>query len=201
MTTSPPLLPFNKKLVNSTFRGSAIKGLTENSALTVEFTTQTIISGYPQVVSAFKEMKIIRAKVWAYTTLSTTATGTITMITAPPELVQSKTTAVFAAAAPGAITRRVWQPLHGVYYPTEPTERDWFDIGSTHKVFSVQFFPKDLPKTDSVAAAVEIQLVWDVHVQLRGQKNGVSLSPDAFQESYVMAPSEEAFEKLNMDER
>lgn len=204
MTNSPPLLPFNRKLVNTTFRGSAIKGIEENNVLNVVFTTQTIIAGYPQVVAAFKEMKILRAKVWAYTTLSAAASGTITMITCPPELAQSKTTAEFVAAAPGAITRKVWQPLHGVYYPTEPTERDWFDIGSTHSVFVVQLFPKDLPKSDSTTPKNEVQFVWDVHVQLRGQKNGVTQhTPDCYYEQYATTSpaSEEQFVKLRIDAR
>lgn len=202
MTTSPPLLPFNRRLVNSTFRGSALKGIQDGAITTVSFNAQTIIAGYPQVVSAFKEMKILRVKVWAYTTLSSAAAGTITMITCPVDLIQPRTTAVFAAAAPGAITRKVWQPLHGVYYPTEPSERDWFDIGSTNAVFAVQLFPKDLPKSDSTGPAYEIQLIWDAHVQLRGQKNGVQQNaPESHIERYVDVPTEEQFEKLNMDVR
>lgn len=178
LTATPPLLPFNRKAVNSTFRSAITQSISNNSFLTLSFYTKTLVEGYPHVFESFKEMKVVRVKIWAYTTLPTSASGIITMITSPADLSQKKTTATLAAAAPGAITRKIYQPLRGVWFPTEPSERDWFPIGNDSTkdklLFTVQFFPSNLPKTDSTTAAHGLTLIIDAHVQLRGQINGVT---------------------------
>lgn len=139
---------------------------------------------------SFKEMKVVRVKIWAYTTLPTSASGIITMITSPADLSQKKTTAVLAAAAPGAITRKIYQPLRGVWFPTEPSERDWLTIDNSKLLFTVQFFPSNLPKSDSTTAANGLTIIIDAHVQLRGQLNGVKgTDPLAVNTPYDAVPA------------
>lgn len=160
---------------NAVFRSSHMHELKPDTYLSLVFRTQTLVSGYPQVVAAFKEIKVLKVKVWAYTSLSTSSPGTLTMITCPMGLAQKNSTQKLAVAAPGAITRKIWQPLHGVYFPTEPSERDWLPIDTQHLVFDLEFFPWNIPvpaELNEVQYA-QIQIIVDAHVMLRGQRNGV----------------------------
>lgn len=201
MSSQPPLLPFNRILGNSVFRSSTRHDLTNDSFLGLDYHTQTIVSGYPQVVAAYKEMRVVRVNVWAYTTLSTASPGIMTMITVPLGLAQKRSTVILAAASPGAITRKVWQPLRGCYFPTEPTERDWLPIDTQHIVFSLEFYLHGLKDDKDNDITTEIVVVLDAHVLLRGQRNGVQGAPPVERYCRLVAPTTcPGFEELTIEQ-
>lgn len=170
MTTTPPLLNFNKQLMNTVIRGSTVKGITNNSLLVVDFTVASLIASYSQLVSVFTEFKIARVKVWAYTTLSTSASGVATMLVTPHDEVSPATSYEQLTSTPGAIVRRIWQPFHGNYYPTSPSDREWFIADSKKQLCTLHFFAKDIPAPNDAVTKNEIQIVWDVHIKCRGLK-------------------------------
>lgn len=193
---APPLQPFNKKLMNTVVRGCVFKTIQESSLLVIDFTVQAVISSYPQLTSCFKEIRIKRVNVWMYTTLSAASSGTITLAVCPKDEINPSATPVTLATTPGSITRRVWQSLHAMYYPTEPDERNWFPIKQDKHLFVVQIIGKDLPKPgNSINPDVlDVQIVWDAHVELRGQAIVKGILP-----SRTYPPITEEFEVVNMN--
>lgn len=38
---------------------------------------------------------------------------------------------------PGSMVRKTWQNISAVWFPTEPTDRDWYGVGSSNTILSV----------------------------------------------------------------
>lgn len=180
MTAAPPLLNFNKQLMDTVIRGTKtfrlkpnqinVTGLLYTQRRRFNFTIKSLISGYSHLVDVFSEFKIVKVRVWAYTTLSTSAPGIATMVVTPSDYIPKSTSYEQLTVIPGAITRRIWQPLHSVYYPTSPSERNWFPSSETKVLFSLLFMARDIPPPDSTAYENELQVIWDVHLRCRGLK-------------------------------
>lgn len=182
MTTAPPLQSFNKQLMNTVLRGSVTKGISNNSLLVVDFSVKELMSSYSQLPALFSEFKIQRVKVWAYTTLSTASSGVATLLVAPSDEVSQKITSDQLASSPGAITRRIWQPFHCNYYPTSPSEREWFGSDLNRQLLTLQFLARDIPTPSDAVTKNELQIIWDVHVRCRGLKIAKSENPlDSFE--------------------
>lgn len=170
MSSLPPPIPFNNLKCNTVLRGSSTKKIQENVLVVADFSVAAIISGFPQIVAVFKEIKISKVKVWLVTTLSTSSSGVISFAITPKDMVNAKDTYAGFSCTPGVMTRKSFQTLHGQYHPTEPDERNWFPINSTRQLFTAQIFAKDLPTSNSTNdTAVEVQLIWDAHVMFRGR--------------------------------
>jgi hypothetical protein len=201
MKSIPPMVPFNRTMMNSIVRGSSFGLLEENSVTFKPFTIQTMISGFSQLVSCFTEIKILKVFVWMTTTMPTSSTGVITMITTPTdEFAQpTKVTYQSLAAVPGAITRKVYQTLHGVYYPTEPKEKDWFKIDDNKTFFNVYWIGKDLPTGDAIRKINDYQLIWDAHIKVRGRVVPMSTTEEGlpFRQATNKAKPPEAFESIS----
>lgn len=208
MTAAPPLMPFNRSLMNTTLRGSSVKTFASSALLTLDFTTDVIFSAYASLVNAFREVKVQRVKVWVYTSLSSSSSGLATMIVAPKDEINAAESLATVTSSPGAITRKIWQPFHGVYYPTEPDERNWFTTSDKRHLFVLQFYAQDLPPVNSANEKRELQIVWDAHVRFRGQSSSTkavyipSRDDDACHSSKDddagRTPSSD-FEQLNID--
>lgn len=169
MSSLPPLLPFNSLKCNTTFRGSIIRAIQENSLTVIDFTVASLFSPYAQIGACFKEVKVLKVKLWLVTTLSASSSGVISFCVSPKDLVNAKDSYANFSCTPGVMTRKSYQTLHGQYFPTEPDERNWFPIIGSQHLFTVQIFGKDLPKPSGTTTAVDVQIIWDAHLQFRGR--------------------------------
>lgn len=207
VAASPPLINFNKTLMNTVIRASSTKGIQESNLETLIYSVNNLISGYPQLVSTFKEIKIKRVNVWTMSTCSTAASGSITMLVAPTAEVNSTETWDQLTVTPGASTKRIWQTVRGVYYPTEPDERNWMPISSKKPMFTVLLMVKDIPADNSVSSKCEVQVITDVHVVVRGRAAVKAGNPSHIAESIVdedssphdIEPPDDGFAHLSMD--
>lgn len=169
MSSLPPLTSFNGLKCNTVLRSSVIKGISENMLQVVDFTTSSLFASYPQLTSVFKEVKVCKVKVWLVTTLSSASSGVISLCVTPKDLVNSQDTYAGFSCTPGVMTRKSFQTLHGLYYPTEPDERNWFLISAKRHLFTAQIWAKDLPKPTGTSTTVDVQLIYDAHVMFRGR--------------------------------
>lgn len=170
MTSAPPLLSFNRQLMNTVLRGSMTIGISAGTLYSENFNVKSLISGYSQLVSVFTEFKVTRVRVWAYTTLSTSAPGVASMVVTPSDYIPQTATYEQITVIPGAITRRIWQPFHCVYYPTSPNEKDWFLSSEAKTLFTLMFMCKDVAAPEAATYKNELQIIWDVHIRCRGLK-------------------------------
>lgn len=171
-----PLQPFNKQLVNTVLRGSHTVGFQNNSLLVVDFTSEAIIAAYPQLFQSFREIKIQKVRVWLQTLSGTSSPGVISMIVAPKDEINSKATYDVVASTPGSITGKAFSTLHGVYFPTEPDERNWFLHSTNKHLFSVCFMAQGMA-SNALANELKIQIVWDAHVRMRGLTSSATAFP------------------------
>lgn len=163
-----PLQPFNRQLMNTVLRGSTTKSFNDNSLLIVEFTSDALLGAYSQIFASFREIKIQRVHVWVQTLCSTATSGVFTIVVAPKDVINNKATYDQLASTPGSISGRAFNTLHGLYYPTQPDERNWFPKHSTKSLFVVQFMSNGIPKENTINPSLKLQLVWDAHVRARG---------------------------------
>jgi len=195
-TALPPLVPFNRCLMNTVLRGVATKKFEVNSLLAVDFATTAIFGAYSQLISSFREVKIMKVRVWITTSFNASSSGQFVMITCPKDELDSHGKFDTLASTPGAIIRKVYQPAYGIYYPTEPSERDWFLTSSAKQLFVVLLLFKDVAKQNGVNPdpPLEFTLTWDAHVKFRGKAKGSSSSIDCRDLS-----NDPDFEKINID--
>lgn len=182
MTAAPPMLNFNKQLMNTVIRGSKVVAFKSGDLVRHQFTFKTILEAYPQLPAVFSQFKIQRVKVWAYTTVSTSSAGIGTLMTVPIKEAEAKYSYEQLTATPGAITRRIWQPFHTCYYPTSPSEREWFGNGVSRQLFEVLFCAKDVPPPDATTWSTELQIIWDAHIRCRGLNTQTTVEDHALQE-------------------
>lgn len=174
ITSYPPLVSFNKQLLNTTLRFTSTGSFQVDSLIAHDFTVKTLFTGYPQLVSCFKELKIIRAKVWITPAAGMNSAGFYTICVTPHDLINPSETFTGLSSNPGSMTRKVFQPLHGSYFPTEPDERNWFPASSDKHLFVVQLMANSLDASGSTnQTKIAYQLVCDVHMRFRGRVSTV----------------------------
>lgn len=171
MTSAPPLQNFNKILSNTVLRGSSSDKIQVSSLVAIDFTKSNLFADYSSLAAAYKECKIKKVCVWVSTNLSATSPGLWTSIVAPVDEINGKDTYSMLSASPGSYTRKIFQPLHGVYYPTEPAERNWFDTKSKDYLFTLQVMTSEMPPNNSIKYdPIYIQVIWDAHILFRGRR-------------------------------
>lgn len=181
MPTLPPLQPFNRQLVNTVLRTSTVQSMNQNSLTVHDYTASSLFASYPQLVSCFREVKIQKVRVWVVPACSTSSAGLYTVCVAPKDQLNSKEDFDGLSQDPGCITRKVFQTTHAVYYPTEPTERNWFPAKNTQHLFAVQLMCTGLDDTNGVKQpGMTYQVICDAHVRFRGRAT-VAKSSDTFE--------------------
>lgn len=171
ISNQPPPLHFNQQMMNTVLRYSVSKIANNDELLVLDFTTDNLFSSYPQLRICFREVKIIRSKLWIMPQLSSTAPGLYTFCVAPKDQVNPSETFNGLSSTPGCITRKVSQTAKAVYYPTEPSEKDWFPVGSGRHLFVGQVFATGLVKSNgiNVNGNLPLQVVCDTHLRFRGR--------------------------------
>lgn len=183
--TQPPPTSYSSIRCNTTLRGTLVTRISDHHLFTGLFSVNNLLTGYPKLASVFKEVKILKVKVWLVTTLPSSASGIISLLVAPSALAYSSDDFADFSCSPGVMTRKSFQTLHGVYYPTQPSERNWFPVGSQEKAFAVQICAVNIPELpalnpppltspDLVSAdpklkRADVQIVWDAHLMFRGR--------------------------------
>lgn len=190
MSSLPPPLSFNGLKCNTTFRSSILLQIQDNSLLAHDFSIKDLSKSYPQMISCFKEVKIMKVKFWLVTTLSAASSGVISFCVTPKDMVNSKDSYANFSCTPGAMTRKSYQTLHGMYFPTEPDERNWFPIDSTKHLLTLQIFGKDLPKSSGTDTSVEVQIIYDAHLAFRGKAATQTGLANAFCDEFEIIPSQ-----------
>lgn len=186
MASLPPLLPFNDHKVATVLRSSYTFKITNGQPVGVPITSVSVLSGYSRLRSTFREMKLLKAKVWLVPTLSNQSSGLIAMSVGPKSLNVPPTTYVDFSCSPGCIARKSYQTLRGMYYPTEPAERNWIRTASSFHFGSAFIIPYGLPKVEKVDPKTgekklvdvpySVQLILDCHVILRGRTAAKQIS-------------------------
>lgn len=122
------------------------------------------------LASLFAEIKILRLNVYLYTRNQPfgTASGIHTLgVTDYQEIDSNANVRDFSSisAQPGSMTRRITQPLHGVWFPTEPTDRDWHPFTTSSNLCDVFY------ASDGREGELNVDVFFDAHIKLRGLKN------------------------------
>lgn len=176
----PPLQPFNRQLVNTVLRVSIVKSMNPDSLVVHDYSTSVLFSSYPQLVACFREVKIQKVRVWVVPASSTSSAGLYTICVAPKDQINVKEDFNGLSQDPGCITRKVFQTSHAVYYPTEPSEKNWFPTTSAQHLFSVQLICTGMDKSNSIAEpGMTYQVICDSHVRFRGRST--SRTVDTFE--------------------
>lgn len=167
----PPLQSFNKQLMSTTIRTSFHRELQENSLDVYDFSTTNLFASYPQLKACFREVKVLSSKVWVIPSAGTSSAGLYTILIQPKDEISNTNDFAGLCDTPGAVTRKVYQPTHAKYYPTEPDERNWFTTSDDKHLFTLQAMAIDLDKSNSVkvAAKLSIQVIYDTQIRFRGR--------------------------------
>lgn len=166
----PPSIPFNRVACNSVIRLSKQISLSEK-LLSYVFTVHSLITGWPGLATSFAEIRILKAKVWLIPQYEQNRPGLTCMATIPVGMDTTASNSDFESfsSMAGAIIRRACQVTHGLYRPTEPSERDWFKTDSTKSIFKVCVLSRGLNTTANPDHGLNAEIVVDVHVKARGK--------------------------------
>lgn len=122
------LLPFN----------SNVSGVT-SSTLNLTFSG---IFNYPPnrgLVYQYTEVKVHRVRVYWQSDNGTSDAGSACLVVSDFDENSSSATTDFGElmSYPGAMTRKVWQNVSNVWFPTEPTDRNWMKVDDTGELLTV----------------------------------------------------------------
>lgn len=120
----------------------------------------------------FAEIKILRVNIYLYAkSISYQSVGIHTLVvTDKHEICETDRDFISTSSSPGAVTRRITQPLHGSWFPTEPTDRDWMPFNAKSDVLDVAY------ATDGITLPMDFDLFFDVHCRLRGLKHPATVT-------------------------
>lgn len=177
MPSLPPLQSFNKRLSSTVIRSVMYKTLQTDTLQAIDFTINDLISSFPQLLSCYKEIKVGKALVWVMPTSGNSSAGLYTLCVGPSEELNSKETFAGLSETPGCITRKIYQTSHAVYYPTSPTERNWFSIqtATDRQIFTAQLMCTGLgPSNGAQQPSMSYQIVCDAHLSFRGRATTIT---------------------------
>lgn len=122
------LLPFN----------SNVSGVT-SSTLNLTFSG---IFNYPPnrgLVYQYTEVKVHRVRVYWQSDNGTYDAGSACLVVSDFDENSSSATTDFGElmSYPSAMTRKVWQNVSNVWFPTEPTDRNWMKVDDTGELLTV----------------------------------------------------------------
>jgi len=122
------LLPFN----------SNVSGVT-SSTLNLTFSG---IFNYPPnrgLVYQYTEVKVHRVRVYWQSDNGTFDADSVCLVVSDFDENSSSATTDFGElmSYPGAMTRKVWQNVSNVWFPTEPTDRNWMKVDETGELLTV----------------------------------------------------------------
>lgn len=134
----------------------------------------TTLVGEPwnQLSKIFAEIKVSRINVYLYTrntNLSSVGIHTL-VVSDTDEIYDLKRDFISTSSAPGAVTRRITQPLHGSWFPTEPSDREWALYNSKSTYLDVAY------SVDGAILPLDFDIFFDVHCHFRGLKHPASIS-------------------------
>lgn len=120
----------------------------------------------------FAEIKVLRINIYLYTrNTNLTSSGIHTLVvTDKDEIYETNRSFISTSSAPGAVTRRITQPLHGTWFPTEPSDRAWTIFNDAAMYTNIAY------AIDGVTLPLEFDLFFDVHCRFRGLKHPASVT-------------------------
>lgn len=179
----PPRLPMNTvNYPRHTIRVSTSLSLPINTLTGDYFDLPSLLvnTRYSDFDQIFKEYKIHWVKVWYISGVAPTTKGTYTMVVGDPDEIQSTLydTEADLASFPGSMTRRVNENLYGMWFPTEPNQRNWNLCGSNHKILGVIQTSTGVLFASEKINKLTVCCVTEINISFRGVVNRKSLSID-----------------------
>lgn len=145
--------------------------------------TTLIGNPWKPLANLFAELKVLRVNVYLYTrNTSLSSVGIHSLVVADKdEVYDVARDFISTSSTPGAVTRRITQPLHGTWFPTEPSDRDWTLFNDATTYLDVVY------AVDGATLPLEFDLFFDVHCRFRGLKHLTSVSDQRSECSQLVA--------------
>lgn len=170
----PPLIPFDRRFVGSTIRSVLTSYIYEWPLQQSVITVPRIFDSCAPVTHAFDECKILEIRVWNRLDFDRSESGLFVMAVVPGsyQLSNQDTTFEQIVALPGSSVGKLYDTLHGVYYPTQPSDKNWIRVAppySEDPLCSILFmlegwkYKKDVTHTVTLDTKVTMRGSYDYH--------------------------------------
>lgn len=171
----PPPIPMERaSIIRRPFRACAVIKAELNQVINQSLSLSGVFQGTPYwpVMFPYNEFKVHSVRIWSIVPSAVSTTpGLHTMLLADKD--ESEFPARAAQAArftnlsdlSGTMMRRIYQPLHSHWTPTEPTDKDWIPVSA-----SVQFAQFAYASSTPLTPPFEVHLIMDFILSFRGVK-------------------------------
>jgi hypothetical protein len=175
MSSLPPMLPMSRVFIRrQTFRLVRRMDVTPAIPWSENYTIKELLTNtaYKDAFLAFKQVKLHHLKVWIIPTLPVTVSGTHALVVcdlAENAFIEKDTVSEYAQMA-GSEIRKVYQPLHLFWRPTQPKARNWIQFNTTDKdeLFAISYVSADVKLGDGTTKKFTIDFVIDITMSFRG---------------------------------